>query len=111
MYFSIVVSVFAIVILSVIGALFKVRRVRLPFYVQNYYRELLAEWETVTKYIFLARCMLTLGLQTGSHTMMGSKEDPADGGAVAGAVFGAVFIYIVRHKGCATRLIVGANLI
>jgi hypothetical protein len=28
---------------------------------------------------------------------MGSDEDPKDGGAVAGAVFGAVFIYIVRH--------------
>jgi hypothetical protein len=27
---------------------------------------------------------------------MGSDEDPKDGGAVAGAVFGAVFIYIVR---------------
>jgi hypothetical protein len=27
---------------------------------------------------------------------MGSEEDPKDGGAVAGAVFGAVFIYIVR---------------
>jgi hypothetical protein len=26
---------------------------------------------------------------------MGSEEDPKDGGAVAGAVFGAVFIYIV----------------
>lgn len=25
---------------------------------------------------------------------MGSEEDPQDGGAVAGAVFGAVFIYI-----------------
>ncbi|KAF2679556.1 hypothetical protein K458DRAFT_313848 [Lentithecium fluviatile CBS 122367] len=50
----VVVSVFAIIILSVIGALFK----------------------------------------SGSHTVMGSKEDPEDGGAVAGAVFGAVFIYI-----------------
>ncbi|KAF1957645.1 hypothetical protein CC80DRAFT_491713 [Byssothecium circinans] len=49
-----VVSVFAIIILSVIGSLFK----------------------------------------AGSHTMMGSEEDPKDGGAVAGAVFGAVFIYI-----------------
>lgn len=28
--------------------------------------------------------------------MMGSDQDPEDGGAVAGAVFGAVFIYIVR---------------
>jgi hypothetical protein len=27
---------------------------------------------------------------------MGGEEDPKDGGAVAGAVFGAVFIYIVR---------------
>lgn len=27
--------------------------------------------------------------------MMGSTKDPEDGGAVAGAVFGAVFIYIV----------------
>ncbi|PVI03445.1 hypothetical protein DM02DRAFT_587820 [Periconia macrospinosa] len=50
----VVVSVFAIVILSVIGALFK----------------------------------------TGSPVMMGSEEDPKDGNAVAGAVFGAVFIYL-----------------
>ena len=28
--------------------------------------------------------------------MMGGEEDPEDGDAVAGAVFGAVFIYIVR---------------
>ena len=27
---------------------------------------------------------------------MGSEEDPKDGGAVAGAVFGAVLIYVVR---------------
>ncbi|KAF2824068.1 hypothetical protein CC86DRAFT_447626 [Ophiobolus disseminans] len=50
----IVMSVFAIVILSVIGSLFK----------------------------------------TSSGLVMGSEEDPKDGGAVAGAVFGAVFIYI-----------------
>lgn len=50
----IVVSVFAIVILSIIGALFK----------------------------------------ANNHSMMGSTKDPEDGGAVAGAVFGAVFIYI-----------------
>ena len=49
----VVVSVFAIVILSIIGALFK----------------------------------------TNSHAVMGSKKDPQDGGAVAGAVFGAVAIY------------------
>ncbi|KAJ8117051.1 hypothetical protein OPT61_g1655 [Boeremia exigua] len=50
----IVLSVFAIIILSTIGALFK----------------------------------------SGSHTMLGGEEDPEDGSAVAGAVFGAVFIYI-----------------
>ncbi|KAF2789600.1 hypothetical protein K505DRAFT_284052 [Melanomma pulvis-pyrius CBS 109.77] len=49
----IVLSVFAMVILSVIGALFK----------------------------------------SNSHMMLGSEEDPKDGGAVAGAVFGAVVIY------------------
>ncbi|KAF2200863.1 hypothetical protein GQ43DRAFT_441155 [Delitschia confertaspora ATCC 74209] len=49
----IVVSAFAIVILSVIGALFK----------------------------------------SNNHSMMGSKEDPENGAAVAGAVFGAVVIY------------------
>jgi ribonuclease kappa len=51
----VVLSVFAIIILSTIGALFK----------------------------------------SGSHTMLGGEEDPEDGNAVAGAVFGAVFIYIV----------------
>ncbi|KAF2259590.1 hypothetical protein CC78DRAFT_536955 [Lojkania enalia] len=50
----VIVSLFAIVILSIIGSLFK----------------------------------------SNNHTVMGSKEDPQDGGAVAGAVFGAVFIYI-----------------
>lgn len=54
-------SAFAIVILSVIGSLFK----------------------------------------GSSNLVMGSEEDPKDGGAVAGAVFGAVFIYIVRLS-CAT---------
>lgn len=55
----IVLSVFAIVILSTIGALFKSK----------------------------------------NHSMMGGEEDPEDGDAVAGAVFGAVFIYIVCVTG------------
>jgi len=42
----------------------------------------------------------------GHHSMMGSEEDPKDGGKVATAVFGAVGVYGVRHpngvkeKGC-----------
>ncbi|OTA23188.1 hypothetical protein BTJ68_13227 [Hortaea werneckii EXF-2000] len=50
---SIVISVFAIVILSAIGSMFA----------------------------------------KGHHTMMGSEEDPKDGGKVAAAVFGAVAVY------------------
>ena len=53
---SIVISVFAIVILSAIGSMFA----------------------------------------KGHHTMMGSEEDPKDGGKVAAAVFGAVAVYGVR---------------
>lgn len=58
---SIVISVFAIVILSAIGSMFA----------------------------------------KGHHTMMGSEEDPKDGGKVAAAVFGAVAVYGVRDT--ATR--------
>ncbi|RMY83849.1 hypothetical protein D0862_11579 [Hortaea werneckii] len=53
----IVISVFAIVILSAIGSMFA----------------------------------------KGHHTMMGSEEDPKDGGKVAAAVFGAVAVYGVRY--------------
>lgn len=45
---SVVVSVFAIIILSVIGALFKVRQVHLQFYFQHCYPDLLLERATVT---------------------------------------------------------------
>ena len=34
----------------------------------------------------------------GHHTMMGSEEDPKDGGAVAASVFGAVVVYAVRLR-------------
>ena len=33
----------------------------------------------------------------GHHSMMGSEEDPEDGGAVAASVFGAVIVYAVSH--------------
>ncbi|ESZ95865.1 hypothetical protein SBOR_3759 [Sclerotinia borealis F-4128] len=51
----IVISVFAIVILSIIGALF----------------------------------------QSGNHALLGGKEDPKDGAAVAATVFSAVVVYAV----------------
>jgi hypothetical protein len=70
----IVVSVFAIVILSTIGAMFKVWRYR-----------------------FLALVSLT-PKQTGNPIVMGHAEDPKDGNAVATAVFGAVAVYGVCYS-------------
>lgn len=46
-----------------------------------------------------AELMLMRNSQGHSGTVMGGHEDPEDGGAVAGAVFGAVFIYIVSWNG------------
>nr|POF07763.1 uncharacterized protein CFP56_75709 [Quercus suber] len=59
----IVISVFAIIILSAIGSMFA----------------------------------------NGHHTMMGSEEDPKDGGKVATAVFGAVIVYAVFLVFCALQ--------
>ncbi|KAF2721306.1 hypothetical protein K431DRAFT_338789 [Polychaeton citri CBS 116435] len=59
----IVISVFAIIILSAIGSMFA----------------------------------------SGHHSMMGSTEDPQDGGKVAIAVFGAVIIYAVFLVFCALQ--------
>ncbi|KAJ8059093.1 hypothetical protein OCU04_012069 [Sclerotinia nivalis] len=56
----IVISVFAIVILSIIGALFK----------------------------------------SNNHALLGGKEDPEDGAAVAATVFGAVVVYAIFIVGC-----------
>lgn len=35
---------------------------------------------------------------SGHHSMMGSEEDPKDGGKVATAVFGAVVVYAVSQE-------------
>lgn len=40
---------------------------------------------------------------SGHHSMMGSEEDPKDGGKVATAVFGAVVVYAVSQEGLETR--------
>ncbi|KAA8570186.1 hypothetical protein EYC84_002510 [Monilinia fructicola] len=56
----IVISVFAIIILSVIGSLFK----------------------------------------SNNHALLGGKEDPEDGAAVAATVFSAVVVYAVFIIGC-----------
>jgi hypothetical protein len=80
-------SVFAIVILSTIGALFKVRL---------HSRRAATTMPSAIK--GAAKPTVLTSAQGNSKTVMGSDEDPKDGSAVAGAVFGAVFIYIVRYS-------------
>ncbi|KAI4243743.1 MAG: hypothetical protein L6R40_003356 [Gallowayella cf. fulva] len=67
----VVVSVFAIIILSIIGGLFKL----LPP----------SGGQGADKAIS--------NLQSNHHSMVGSTEDPPNGPAVAGSVFAAVIIY------------------
>jgi hypothetical protein len=86
--FSIVLSVFAVVILSTIGALFKVR---LSGAVWRKHISVLPHMARRGA----RRTIMLILLQGNSHEVMGGKDDPEDGAAVAGAVFGAVFIYIV----------------
>ncbi|KAF2484700.1 hypothetical protein BDY17DRAFT_323536 [Neohortaea acidophila] len=40
---------------------------------------------------------------SGHHSMMGSTEDPVNGGKVAAAVFGAVVVYAVFLVFCALQ--------
>lgn len=77
---SIVISVFAIVILSVLGSLFTVRIARYQHRGQELTRQ-----------------------QNNHHSVMGSTEDPEDGKAVATAVFGAVIIYAVFLVFCGAQ--------
>lgn len=65
-YFCTVLSTFAIVILSVLGYLFK----------------------------------------TNHESMMGSVNDPEDGAAVAGTIFGAVFVYLAFFLFCGCQVLV-----
>lgn len=41
--------------------------------------------------------------RSGHHSMMGSDEDPKDGKAAAGAIFGAVVVYAVFLVFCASQ--------
>ncbi|XXZ99149.1 hypothetical protein QA089_001663 [Meyerozyma guilliermondii] len=64
-YFCTVLSTFAVVILSVLGLLFK----------------------------------------TGHESMMGSINDPEDGGAVAGTIFKAVLVYLAFFIFCGCQVL------
>ncbi|OQU96489.1 hypothetical protein CLAIMM_02565 [Cladophialophora immunda] len=74
-----VLSVFAIVILSVIGSLFAVR----------------ARPVILRSSISGASILIVWGIQRDHHMMMGMEEDPEDGGAVAASIFIAVAVYAV----------------
>jgi len=53
-------------------------------------------WSCVVVSIFAIVILSTIGglFKKGHHSMMGAEDDPENGGAVAGSIFLAVFIYI-----------------
>jgi len=52
-------------------------------------------WTCITISLFAIVILSVIGsmFAHGNHSMMGSDEDPQDGGKVAAAVFGAVGVY------------------
>lgn len=107
---SIVICCFAIVILSVIGGLFSVRQAAAcP---PTAYRTLPVADKRLSRIIdcigngedmsWAPYRMLTSS-QNSHHSMMGSRDDPEDGPAVAAAVFGAVGVYGVFLVFCASQ--------
>ncbi|EME42823.1 hypothetical protein DOTSEDRAFT_44935 [Dothistroma septosporum NZE10] len=52
-------------------------------------------WTCIVISLFGIIILSTIGgmFATNHHSLMGSTEDPKDGGKVAGAVFGAVGVY------------------
>ena len=88
-----VISVFAIVILSIIGALFSVRI--LP---PGLWKITLDSLAYRIVYLPISGSGLICHSQKKSHTLVGSTEDvdPEDAPKVAAAVFGAVGVYAVR---------------
>lgn len=75
-------SCFAIVILSIIGALFKVGTA------------IQGSLDSLDSLCHKVRLSLTnMHVQSNHHMMMGLEEDPEDSGAVAAAIFIAVGVY------------------
>ncbi|KAK0328977.1 hypothetical protein LTR82_000911 [Friedmanniomyces endolithicus] len=63
-------------------------------------------WTCITISLFAIVILSVIGsmFAHGNHSMMGSDEDPQDGGKVAAAVFGAVGVYGVSSPLlCITR--------
>lgn len=87
---SIVVSVAAIIILSIIGGLFNVRHN--PSFALTEYHHLCTLLMTCDAEIVKADMFTT---QANHHSMVGETTDPPDGKAVAGSVFAAVIVYAV----------------
>ncbi|KAF2170868.1 hypothetical protein M409DRAFT_63904 [Zasmidium cellare ATCC 36951] len=54
-------------------------------------------WTCIVISVFAIVILSTIGgmFASGHHSMMGSEEDPKDGGKVAAAVFGAVVVYAI----------------
>jgi len=52
-------------------------------------------WSCIVVSVFAIVILSTIGglFRSEHHSMMGSTDDPADGKAVAGSIFGAVVVY------------------
>ncbi|KAI4236781.1 MAG: hypothetical protein LQ349_002335 [Xanthoria aureola] len=87
----VVVSVFAIVILSIIGGLFKVRR-RLP--PEPKHHPLISREKNANQALADMNSFFCIE-QSNHHSMVGTTKDPGNGPAVAGSVFAAVIVYVV----------------
>ncbi|CAK3832047.1 Pyridoxamine phosphate oxidase family [Lecanosticta acicola] len=62
-------------------------------------------WTCIVISVFAIVILSTIGgmFATNHHSMVGSEEDPEDGGKVAAAVFGAVAVYAVFLLFCACQ--------
>jgi hypothetical protein len=98
------VSVFAIIILSSIGLLFKVRPATSACHMPRQWKDQSIEFRTCffSKPGFIifnggdrVDLLIPYVQQSNHETMMGSTKDPEDGGAVAGMIFTAVLVYVV----------------
>ncbi|KAK0298985.1 hypothetical protein B0A54_15540 [Friedmanniomyces endolithicus] len=65
-------------------------------------------WTCITISLFAIVILSVIGsmFAHGNHSMMGSDEDPQDGGKVAAAVFGAVGVYGVFLLFCGCQALV-----
>ncbi|KAI9807333.1 MAG: hypothetical protein M1833_000076 [Piccolia ochrophora] len=68
-------------------------------------------WSCIVVSMFAILILSTVGglFRKGHHVVMGSTEDPQDGGAVAGTVFAAVVVYAAFAVFCGLQAFLHAQ--